>query len=86
MESPTFDQTFVKFYSVRWKKSSVDYGEYKGLRYFLSVYGYGIHKWPGAVSKKIGKEPVSHSCIRLKQKNAKYIFNKIPEKTRVFIW
>ena len=88
VESPTFDQTFLKFYWVRWKKSPVDYGEYKGLKYFLSVYGYGIHKWPGAVSKKIGKEPVSHSCIRLSTKNAKWCYkNKnVPVKTRIYVW
>lgn len=88
VESPTFDQTFLKFYWVRWKKSPVDYGDYKGLRYFLSVYGYGIHKWPGAVSSKIGKEPVSHSCIRLSTKNAKWCYkNKnVPVKTRIYVW
>ena len=81
-DAPTLDQSFKWKYVIQKKALEVN-----GLYLYSFVYGSGIHKFPGAgASQALGIQPISHSCIRLKQKNAKYIFNKIPEKTRVFIW
>lgn len=89
VDAPTLDQTFLKFWSVRRREKVVNYGSYKNLQYYLEVYGYGIHKFPGTNGiEKIGIEPMSHSCIRLKAKAAKWMFKKkhIPDKTRIYVW
>lgn len=81
-DAPTLDQSFKWKYVIQKKALEVN-----GLYWYSFVYGSGIHKFPGAgASQALGIEPISHSCIRLRQKYAKWIFNKVPVKSRVFIW
>ena len=80
-ESPTLDITFKRNYTIKWKKPAVD-----SMTWFSSFYGSGIHRFVGAGKKNMGRKPVSHSCVRVDTKNAKWIFDNIPLKTRVWIW
>ncbi len=83
-DAPTLDETFKYYYVVQKKAMTV-----KGLQYYTFFYGSGMHKWPGSISKKAyGKIPVSHSCVRLKEKHAKWIYDSdnVPLDTRVWIW
>lgn len=57
------------------------------LKYFSEVSGYGLHKWVGGKKRKLlGKHTASNGCIRLHEKDAKFIYNVIPVKTRVVLW
>ena len=57
------------------------------LPYFLSFGGSGIHRWPGGSMRgKIGKHPCSHSCIRLSQSPAVWVYRHIPVGTRLLIY
>ena len=81
---PTLDQTFKKKYVAQKKMLVVD-----GLQYYTVFYGSGIHKWPGGdMAASIGKVPMSHSCVRLKGSNAKWIFSNtnVPLRSRIWIW
>ena len=89
-DAPTLDQSFKKNYVIQWKKKEVD-----GLYWYSAVYGSGFHKFPGGgQSSALGIKPISHSCIRLSQNYAKWIFNNMKnakehgasKATRVFIW
>ena len=81
-EYPTLDQSFKSKYKIQKKALEVN-----GLYWYCFVHGSGFHKFPGpGASQALGIQPVSHSCIRLRQKHAQYIFKKIPLDTRVFIW
>ena len=80
-DSPTFDQSFRK-YAVQKRDRSV-----LGLKWYTFVYGYGIHKFPGSgMNKVIGIRPVSHSCIRIPEAGARWIFDTVPVGSRVWIW
>lgn len=82
VDSPTFDQSFKSIFRVQKRDKSV-----LGLKWYTFVYGYGIHKFPGSgMNKVIGIKPVSHSCIRIPEAGAIWIFNNIPDKTRVWVW
>lgn len=81
-DAPTLDQSFKSVYRIQKKSKEVN-----GLYWYSFVYGSGIHRFPGSgASKVLGIQPVSHSCIRLKNKYAKWIFDTVPVKSRVFIW
>ncbi len=89
-DAPTLDQSFKSNYIIQWKKEEVN-----GLYWYNAVYGSGMHKFPGGgMNKVLGIKPVSHSCIRLKVKNAKWVYNNTTDAksggkshaTRVFIW
>lgn len=89
VDSPTLDQTFKSYFKIQKKAPSVQYGDSANLHYYCFVYGYGIHQWPGGPMKKyMGKMPVSNSCIRLKKKDAKWVYDdeNIPVGTRVYVW
>lgn len=67
---------------VDFKKMYVD-----GCKYYTEVNGSGIHRWPGTLNKKLlGRHTVSHGCIRLTEKNAKWIYTHIPKKTTVYVY
>ena len=87
-DSPTFDQTFKKVFKVQKKSPSVSYGEVTGLKYYTFIYGYGMHLWTGPGRKQMGKKPLSHSCVRLKKKDAVWIYDdeNIPVGTRIYVW
>lgn len=89
-DAPTLDQSFLRDYRIQWKKKEVT-----GLYFYSAVYGSGIHRFPGSgASKALGIKPISHSCIRLAQNNAIWIYNNTSDKktvgkskaTRVWIW
>ena len=81
-DAPTLDQSFKLRFVVQWKKDKVE-----GLKYYTAFYGSGIHKFPGGgMNKVIGIKPVSHSCVRIPEANAVWIYNNIPVKTRVWVW
>lgn len=82
-DAPTLDITFKKKYVVQKKALVVN-----GLMYYTFFYGSGIHKWPGGGIEAIGKVPLSHSCVRVQEKNAQWIFdnNNVPVGSRVWIW
>ena len=98
VDTPTFDQTFRKktgslpyytTYKIQKKQHDVQYGTNSVLFFYSFIYGYGIHKWPGTGRKQyIGKEPVSHSCVRLSKKNALWVYDdeNIPVGTTVYVW
>ena len=84
--APTLDETFKKKYVVQKKDMFVN-----GLQYYTFFFGSGMHKWPGSgvgMEEAIGKTPLSASCVRMKGKHAKWIFNdnNVPLKSRVWIW
>ncbi len=57
------------------------------LYYFTEVSGSGMHKWPGGgMSSCLGKKTVSHGCIRMSERDAKWVFDNVPVKTRVVVW
>ena len=82
-ESPTLDNSFktTRYYHVKWKKQAVD-----SMTWFTSFYGSGIHRFVGPGKKNMGKKPISHSCVRVSNKNAKWIYENVPLHSRVFIW
>lgn len=80
-ESPTLDNTFCTYYYIKWKKPAID-----SMTWFSSFYGSGIHRFVGPGKYNMGKKPISHSCVRVTNNNAKWVFNNIPLKTRVWIW
>lgn len=88
VDSPTFDQTFKSNFKIQKKEKSVSYGKSTGLKWYSFIYGYGMHQWKGSGKSKIGKVPLSHSCVRLKAKDAKWIYKKenCPVGTRVYVW
>ncbi len=60
------------------------------VRYFTEAIGSGFHKWDlkGSFKKRIGKHTISHGCIRMKLKDAIWMYNNdnIPILTRVVIY
>lgn len=58
------------------------------VTYFVEAVGSGFHKWSysGAFKRRAGKQTISHGCIRLKPKDAKWMFKNIKEYTRVLIY
>jgi len=88
-DAPTLDQSFKSKYVIQWKKEKVD-----NLKLYSAVYGSGMHKFPGSgASSVLGSKPVSHSCIRMPEGAALWIFNNTKDKkehgggaTRVWIW
>ena len=81
-DAPTLDQSFKYNYKVQKKGKTV-----LGLKWYTFVYGSGIHKFPGSgMNKVIGIKPVSHSCIRIPEAGAKWIFDTVPVGSRVWIW
>jgi len=81
-DAPTLDQSFKYNYKVQKKGKTV-----LGLKWYTFVYGSGIHKFPGSgMNKVIGIKPVSHSCIRIPEAGAKWIFDNVPVGSRVWIW
>ena len=82
VDAPTLDQSFKLKYKVQKKGKTV-----LGLKWYTFVYGSGIHKFPGkGMNKVIGIKPVSHSCIRIPEEGAIWIFNTVPVGSRVWIW
>ena len=58
-----------------------------GCKYYTEVNGSGIHKWPGTLNKKVlGNHTASHSCIRLYDGSAKWVYKNIPRKTKVLVY
>ncbi len=83
-DAPTLDVSFKSYYEIQKKQISVN-----SLQYYTFFYGSGMHKWPGPGMKKyIGKRPMSHSCVRLSTKDAKWVYDNenVPLKSRVWIW
>ena len=81
-DAPTLDQSFKYNYKVQKKGKTV-----LGLKWYTFVYGSGIHKFPGSgMNKVIGIKPVSHSCIRIPEAGARWIFDTVPVGSRVWIW
>ena len=81
-DAPTLDQSFKYNYKVQKKGKKV-----LGLKWYTFVYGSGIHKFPGGgMNKVIGIKPVSHSCIRIPEVGAKWIYDNVPVGSRVWIW
>ncbi len=89
-DTPTWDVSFKaknkkqRKYYVQKKDKVVN-----GLMYYTFFYGSGMHKWPGGgMSSAIGIKPMSHSCVRMAKKAAKWIFSNenVPIKSRVWIW
>jgi len=82
VDAPTLDQSFKANYKVQKKGETV-----LGLKWYTFVYGSGIHKFPGkGMNKVIGIRPVSHSCIRIPEAGARWIFDTVPVGSRVWIW
>ena len=80
-ESPTLDNTFTYNYYIKWKKPAID-----SMTWFSSFYGSGIHRFVGPGKNNMGKKPVSHSCVRVTKANAKWVYDNVPLKSRVWIW
>lgn len=82
-DAPTLDETFKYSYLIQYKSPKV-----LGLQYYSAFYGSGFHLSPGAGKAYIGKKPMSHSCIRMKDKDAKWMYDNtnIPLKTRVWVF
>ncbi|MBR1900339.1 MAG: L,D-transpeptidase [Lachnospiraceae bacterium] len=84
-DAPTLDRSFLSrktAYQVQWKKEKVE-----NLKYYTAFYGSGIHKFPSSgMSKVIGIKPVSHSCVRIPEAGAIWIYKNIPVSTRVWVW
>jgi len=60
-----------------------------GMTYVSYFSGNAIHGWPsgyGGQIDRIGKEPMSHGCVRLYEEEAKWIYDEIPIGTRVIVW
>ena len=87
-DAPTFDQSFKKVYKVQKKEPKVSYGKTKGLQWYTFIYGYGMHQWKGGGKANIGLVPLSHSCVRLRRDDAKWIYDdaNIPVGTRIYVW
>ncbi len=56
------------------------------LHYFCEISGNGMHAWCGGGRSRLGKHTVSNGCVRLSSKNAKWIFDNVPVKTRIVLW
>ena len=80
-ESPTLDNTFGAYYYIKWKKPAID-----SMTWFSSFYGSGIHRFVGPGKYNMGKKPISHSCVRVTKANAKWVYDNVPLKSRVWIW
>lgn len=79
-ETPTHAGVFRCDLVVKW---------FKGCQYFVEFGGSGIHKWAGSDKKdlyKIGKHTASQSCVRVRKKNARWLFKHIPVNTKIVIW
>ncbi len=60
---------------------------FKGCKYYTEVCGSGMHKWPGAMNRKIlGSHTVSHGCIRLTESSARWIYKNVPRKTKTYVY
>ena len=99
-DAPTLDQSFKSKYVIQWKKEDVRV-DGSILVWYSAVYGSGIHKFPGSgANKALGVKPISHSCIRLPEQFAKWIWDNTKavkstkdadgvgaaQATRVWIW
>ena len=70
-----------------WNTIDVKRKYVSGCKYYTEVNGSGIHKWPGTVNKKVlGYHTASHSCIRLYENSAKWIYDHVPRKTKVLVY
>ncbi len=73
---------------VSFKKYKYKYYKNNGyLYYFVEVSGSGMHKWiGGGMGSMIGRKTASHGCIRLKEKDARWVYDNVPVRTRVVVW
>ena len=70
-----------------WNTIDVKRKYVSGCKYYTEVNGSGIHKWPGSMNKKVlGYHTASHSCIRLYENSAKWIYDHVPRKTKVLVY
>ena len=68
--------------TIRSKKKFFEY-----YMYFLEYGGSGFHKWPGpGMAKRIGKGTASSGCIRMRKKDAGWMYQNIPVGTKVVFY
>ncbi len=83
-ETPTTPHMYA---SVSFKRAKYKYFKTGGtLKYFTEVSGSGMHKWVGGQRKRLGNATASNGCIRLSEKDAKWIYDNVPVKARVVVW
>ncbi len=62
---------------------------FRNCVYYVEYAGSGIHKWARSDYKdikNIGKHTVSQSCIRLKTKEARWLYKYTPVHTTILVW
>lgn len=80
------NMTPVGNFTIGWKKHSYT-GQYGSPLYFYMEFsGSGFHRWPGKGVGTIGTHPQSHGCIRLREKDAAWLYRNVPTKTKVVIY
>ena len=59
----------------------------RGLAWYTDIAGGGFHDWPGALNKRLlGKHTASKGCVRLRYNDAKWIYQHIPRRSRVYVY
>lgn len=62
-------------------------GQYGSPLYFYMEFaGSGFHRWPGGGIETIGTHTQSHGCIRMVQKDAIWMYKKVPIGSKVLIY